>query len=119
MENFQSILSQVITKTNEIFEAEAGSVALLEAGGQTVVIRAAVGKGADPVRGLSLPLGQGVMGWVALHQKPALIPDVSQDARFFGNIDRQSGFHTRSIMCVPMQVDGHTIGVIELMNMRA
>jgi len=55
---------------------------------------------------------------VALHQKPALIPDVTKDQRFFGEIDQQSGFQTRSIMCVPMQVDGHTIGAIELMNMR-
>jgi two-component system NtrC family sensor kinase len=116
--NFQEILSQVITKTNDIFEAEAGSVALLESDGQEIVIRAAVGEGADAVRGLSLPINKGVIGWVASHQKPALIPDVIKDERFFSDIDKQSGFHTKSIMCVPMQVDGHTIGVIELMNMR-
>ncbi|MBN1993666.1 MAG: GAF domain-containing protein [Anaerolineae bacterium] len=114
----QKVLSQVITKTNEIFEAEAGSVALLEASGQEIVIRAAVGEGADAVRGLSLRANQGVIGWVASHQKPALIPDVTKDGRFFGSIDKQSGFQTKSIMCVPMQVDGHIIGVIELMNMR-
>jgi two-component system NtrC family sensor kinase len=116
--DMQQILSQVITKTNDIFEAEAGSVALLESDGQEIVIRAAVGEGADAVRGLSLPVSQGVIGWVASHQKPALIPDVNEDDRFFAAIDKQSGFHTKSIMCVPMQVDGHTIGVIELMNMR-
>ena len=118
MANFQSILSQVITKTNEIFEAEAGSVGLLEDGGRQIVIRAAVGRGADAVRGMSMPVPKGVIGWVALHQKSALIPDVTTDPRFFGEIDQQSGFRTRSIMCVPMQVDGHTIGAIELMNMR-
>jgi PAS domain S-box-containing protein len=114
--DMQEILSKVITSTNEIFEAEAGSVALLEPSRQEIVIRAAVGAGADAVRGLSLPIDKGVIGWVASHEMPALIPDVTQDTRFFGDIDKSSGFHTKSILCVPMQADGHTIGVIELMN---
>ena len=116
--DMQEILSKVITSTNEIFEAEAGSVALMEPSGQNMVIQAAVGAGADAVRGLSLPITKGVIGWVASHEKPALIPDVMKDKRWFQDIDKESGFHTKSIMCVPLQADGHTIGVIELMNMR-
>lgn len=116
--DMQEILSKVITSTNEIFEAEAGSVALVEPGGKEIVIRAAVGAGADAVRGLSLPIDKGVIGWVASHETPALIPDVTQDSRFYQEIDKESGFHTKSIMCVPLRAEGHTIGVIELMNMR-
>ncbi len=116
--DMQEILSKVISSTNEIFEAEAGSVALLEPNGKQIVIRAAVGAGADAVRGLSLPISKGVIGWVASTKQAALIPDVSQDKHFFGEIDKESGFDTKSIMCVPLQAEGHTIGVIELMNMR-
>jgi two-component system NtrC family sensor kinase len=116
--DMQEILRKVITSTNEIFEAEAGSVALLEPSGQEIVIRAAVGAGADAVRGLSLPIDKGVIGWVASHETPALIPDVTKDSRFYQDIDKTSGFQTKSILCVPMQANGHTIGVIELMNMR-
>jgi two-component system NtrC family sensor kinase len=115
--DLQEVLSQVITRTNEIFEAKAGSVALVEPNGQEIMIRAAVGAGADAVRGLSLPLGKGVVGWVVTHEKPALIPDVNQDQRFYKNFDDRSGFQTQSIMCVPLRANGHTIGVIELMNM--
>ncbi|MCB0196924.1 MAG: GAF domain-containing protein [Anaerolineae bacterium] len=116
--DMQEILSKVITSTNEIFQAEAGSVALLDPSGQNIVIRAAVGAGADAVRGLRLPIGQGVMGWVFSNEEPALIPDVYADERFFKDVDKESGFQTRAILCVPMKADGHTIGVIELMNMR-
>jgi two-component system NtrC family sensor kinase len=116
--DLQEILSQVITSTNEIFEAEAGSVALLEPSGQEITIRAAVGAGADAVRGLTMPVSKGVIGWVVTHEEPALIPDVTVDSRFYGEVDKESGFLTKSILCVPMQVDRHTIGVIELMNMR-
>jgi two-component system NtrC family sensor kinase len=115
--DMQEILSKVITSTNEIFKAEAGSVAMIESSGQEIVIRAAVGAGADAVRGLSLPIDKGVIGWVASHERPALIPDVTKDERFYKDIDKQSGFHTKSILCAPMQAGGHTIGVIELMNM--
>src|SRR5574341_117485 len=115
--DLQEVLSQVITRTNEIFEAEAGSVALLEPNSQKIVIRAAVGAGADAVRGLSLPAGKGVVGWVVTHEKPALIPNVGQDDRFYKNFDERSGFQTQSIMCVPLRANNRTIGVIELMNM--
>jgi two-component system NtrC family sensor kinase len=115
--DMQQILSQVITRTNEIFQAEAGSVALLDPARQKIVIRAAVGAGSDVVRGLSLPTGHGIIGWVVSHDQPALIPDVAQDHRFYKSFDQFSGFQTRSIMCVPLRANGHIIGAIELMNM--
>ncbi|MFN8457903.1 MAG: GAF domain-containing protein [Anaerolineae bacterium] len=116
--DMQQILSQVITRTNEIFEAEAGSVALLDLNKQEITIQAAVGAGADAVRGLSLPANQGVVGWVFSHGQPTLIPDVTQDSRFFQDFDQYSGFQTRSIMCAPLRANGYVIGVLELMNMR-
>lgn len=115
--DMQQILSQVITRTNEIFEAEAGSVALVDSLKQEIVIQAAVGAGADAVRGLGLPIDQGVVGWVFSHGQPALIPDVTQDKRFYQSFDQSSGFQTRSIMCAPLRANGHIIGALELMNM--
>ncbi len=115
--DLQAVLSQVITSTNEIFEAEAGSVALLEPNGDFITIQAAVGAGAEAVRGLTLPVTKGVIGWVVSHKEPALISDVRTDNRFNQEVDKESGFHTRSILCVPLKVGEHTIGVIELMNM--
>ncbi|MDM8527377.1 GAF domain-containing protein, partial [Anaerolineales bacterium HSG24] len=76
----------------------------------------AVGVGADDVRNLSLPVGTGVVGWVISNEQAAIIPDVRQDDRFYADIDKQIGFHTRSIMCAPLRVEEHIIGVIELIN---
>jgi len=45
-----------------------------------------------------------------------LVPDVSKDRRFFSDFDRESGFATRSILCVPLQAKGQTIGAVEAMN---
>ena len=116
MLDLQNILNKVIANTNELFEAEAGSVALLEPSNQQIVIYAAVGEGADAVRGVSLPVGKGIVGWVISNEQPTIVPDVSLDNRFYASVDEQIGFHTQSIMCAPLWVDGHIIGVIELIN---
>lgn len=113
----QQILSKVITSTNEIFEAEAGSVALIEPSGTELRIKAAVGSGAGAVLGLKMPIEMGVIGWVVKNNTPAVIADVSKDDRFFPGIDKDSGFSTHSILCAPLRVNNRVIGVIELMNM--
>ncbi|MDM8531073.1 GAF domain-containing protein [Anaerolineales bacterium HSG25] len=116
MIDLEEIFIKVITNTNKIFEAEAGSIAILDPSTQEIVIQAAVGVGSNDVRNLSLPVGTGVVGWVISNEQPAIIPDVRQDDRFYADVDRQIGFQTRSIMCAPLRVDGHIIGVIELIN---
>ena len=74
--------------------------------------------GAETVKGERVPWGQGIMGAAVQSKRPINVPNVWQDDRFYKNVDKQSGFVTKSIMCVPMQAGGHIIGVIELMNLR-
>jgi len=113
----QQTLSKVITSTNEIFEAEAGSVALLEPSGKELLIKAAVGSGAGAVLGIKIPVDRGVIGWVVTHNTPAVISDVSKDERFFSDIDKETGFATKSILCAPLRVNNRVTGALELMNM--
>ena len=48
-----------------------------------------------------------------------IIPDAYADPRFNPDVDRQSGFKTRSILCLPLiKGEGEIIGVIELLNKR-
>ncbi len=115
--DLQEILSQVIRSTNEIFQAEAGSVALLEPWGTELVVKAAVGDGAQAILGMQLPVSRGIMGWVATHAQPALVPDAARDERFNPQVDQKTGVHTQSVMCVPLTSREQTIGVIELINM--
>jgi signal transduction histidine kinase len=77
---------------------------------------AASGQGANVIYDAWLREGQGIVGWVIRHGTPTLVPDVSEDPRFFDQFDQQSGFTTRSILCVPLQTRSSTIGAIEVMN---
>ena len=65
-----------------------------------------------------LKQGQGIAGWVAKHGEPLLIPDVAKDARFYARVDQNTGFESRSILCVPLKAKGRVIGVLEAINKR-
>ncbi|MCB9420349.1 MAG: GAF domain-containing protein [Ardenticatenaceae bacterium] len=109
------IVTQQITR---ILDVAATSVGLRSEKRGDLWFAAASGEAADFVVGQRMALGQGILGWVAQNGQPLLIPDVSQDARYFSGFDQESGFKARSILCVPLQVRGKTIGAIEALNKR-
>jgi C4-dicarboxylate-specific signal transduction histidine kinase len=41
---------------------------------------------------------------------------VREDPRFYSKIDKESGFETKSILCVPLKAKTKLIGVLEVMN---
>jgi signal transduction histidine kinase/GAF domain-containing protein len=116
--DLQETLSIITDVTRRLLELEAVSVVLYDELAEDLWFAAASGAGTQLLQGKRLALGQGVVGWVVQHGEPALVPDVSQDPRFFGDIDRESGLTTHSILCVPLQAKGQTIGAIEVMNKR-
>jgi len=63
-----------------------------------------------------IDIGQGIAGWVAKNLEPLIINDVSTDERFFGQVDKQTGFITESIVAVPLIGRSGLIGVAELLN---
>lgn len=66
--------------------------------------------------GFRLKPGQGVAGWVSQSGKPLLIEDAYSDGRFNPEVDRQTGYTTKSILCVPLAAKGRGIGVAQLIN---
>jgi HD-GYP domain-containing protein (c-di-GMP phosphodiesterase class II) len=66
---------------------------------------------------IRVPLGKGIVGNVASSGLTLNIQDAYQDTRFTHDIDRLTGYRTRSILAVPLKnVSGHIIGVFEAMN---
>jgi PAS domain S-box-containing protein len=123
-------VSQVLTSTLDLQETlaiitdhvtwllgvEAASVILHDEAKGDLWFAAASGEGADFMQNARLALGQGIAGWVVQHGEPVIVPDVSEDTRWFGDFDQESGLTTGSILCVPLQTKGQTIGAIEVMN---
>jgi multidrug efflux pump subunit AcrA (membrane-fusion protein) len=66
---------------------------------------------------IRMPASQGIAGYVMSSRETLNIPDAYADARFNAEVDRQSGFHTRTILCQPVSnYQGRCIGVVQVLN---
>lgn len=117
--DLQKTLTLITDHTTQLMNVAAASVVLRDDDAGEVWFAAASGEGSEAVIGLHMALGQGLAGWVADKGEPVIVPDVYADQRFFPDMDKSSGFTTRSILCVPLQTKGHTIGAIEVMNKKS
>ena len=69
------------------------------------------------IKEIRFPLGVGIAGSVARTRTSINIPDTYADARFNPNFDKETGYHTRSILCMPLIGNGdRLIGVIQVLN---
>jgi len=114
--DLQKTLTLITDHTTHLMDVAAASVVLRDDNNQEVWFAAASGEGSEAVIGIRMALGQGLAGWVAEKGEAVIVPDVYADQRFFANVDKQSGFTTKSILCVPLQTKGYTIGALEVMN---
>jgi signal transduction histidine kinase len=66
---------------------------------------------------IRLPMGKGIAGYVAVSGETINILDAYADPRFNPEIDRRTGYRTKTILCMPMKnKDGMVIGVFQLLN---
>lgn len=110
------LLSEISGAVERLTNSEAASILLLDSNKKQLVFRVATGEKGASVKRFYVPLGKGVAGWVAENQQPVIINDVQNDTRFTGQIDKSSGFSTRSILAIPMVVNGELVGVAEALN---
>ena len=69
------------------------------------------------IKEIRLLLGVGIAGTVAETRTPINIPDAYADARFDPDFDKETGYRTRSILCLPLIGNGdRLIGVIQVLN---
>jgi phosphoserine phosphatase RsbU/P len=69
------------------------------------------------IKEIRLPLGVGIAGHVAKTRTAINIPDTYADARFDPDFDKETGYRTRSILCLPLIGNGdRLIGVIQVLN---
>jgi GAF domain len=99
-----------------VFDAAACSVALLEADETHLAFVAASGAGAGQIVGLRLPVNRGIAGWVVSSGQPIGIDDVRSDARFEIDVAMSTGYVPTSILAVPIEGTGDTLGVIQLLD---
>ncbi len=117
------VLNSVMQKAQAVMDAEASCILLLNERTKKLEFEVALGD-ADAVtlttlkQKITLDLGQGIAGAVALSRVPELVADAAADPRFFRDADKTTGFTTRSLLAAPLVVRDKLIGVAEVLNPR-
>ncbi len=110
----ERVVAVILEAATRLFEVEGCSLALLDTVRQELAF--VIMAGPAQVDEFRVALGQGIGGWVAQTGEGVVCNDVSQDPRWFGGIDRQTRYTTRSILCAPLKQHDQIIGVIEALN---
>ncbi|MBW1696909.1 MAG: sigma 54-interacting transcriptional regulator [Deltaproteobacteria bacterium] len=116
VEDLDQLLELIIETATRMMRAKASSLLLVDQKTKRLYFKVATGDKKDDVKKFEIELGQGIAGHVAVTGEPLLIPDVSKDPRWYKEISESIGFSTKSIVCVPMKIDGEIIGVVEIID---
>jgi len=112
-----ALLRSAIRAGADAMNAEACSILLQDAAANALRFHIVDGPQTGGLAEASVPIDDhSIAGWVANHQRPALVPDAYEDDRFTPAYDAQTGFRTRSVICVPLVAKGRPMGVIQVLN---
>jgi PAS domain S-box-containing protein len=118
--SLQKIYEQLIDPVRRTLIVESISVGLIDQEtGDITFVDSLLGPLFEQLPSISIKKGQGIAGWVAENRQPVIINDVYSDRRFYANVDRDSGFQTHSMVCIPLQVEERTIGVLQAINKKS
>jgi len=95
-------------------EAVIVSLVLVDPDRGDLFVAASVGHAAPDVGGRRTTLRSGVAGAVAAWGRPVLVANIETDRRFRRLNHPQ--YQTKSLLCVPLRVEGEVIGVINVNN---
>lgn len=118
--NLKPLLHKVMSLSEEILNSEVSAIMLLDPEKKELYWEISRGeKSKFFQKKITLPLGEGIAGHVVQTGKSILLNDVHKDPRWCETYDKKSGFHTHSMICVPVKYHGNILGVIEIINKKA
>ena len=110
-------LPRLIDLISEALDADRAALFLYDRDADELFSRVLRGEGVTEIR---MPATAGIAGAVFTAGTAEIIADVYHDPRFNPEIDRQTGYRTRNILCIPLRNrEGQAIGVTEVLNKRS
>src|SRR5215831_12850364 len=110
------LLQKLITAISQMLNAERSTLFINDEKSNELYTVIGEGLGSTQIR---FPNNVGIAGTVFTSRQTINIPYAYADLRFNPSFDRQTGFFTRSILCIPVITkDGKTIGVTQVLNKR-
>ncbi len=98
----------------KVLDSEAGTIWLLDRASNRLY--PLYNHGPVDISGITIENGQGVAGSVVQSGESVIATSVGEDARFSVSVDEESGFVTRSLLCVPLKNSFEIIGCVQILN---
>lgn len=112
--DIETLIGRVVTGTAKAMNCDRSSFWVLDAERQELWSMDASGGEMEEVR---IPADSGLAGHAATYAETVRVPDAYQDARFNQEVDRQTGYRTRDVLCTPvMNRAGRVVGVTQCIN---
>ncbi len=112
----EPLLQKILDSAVTILNCEAGSLFLVDETTDDLVFNATAGPVAQNLTGQRLPPGTGIVGEAVQRRKAIISNNVEQNTTWSATTDKTTGFTTRTILAVPMQIKERVIGVVEVIN---
>jgi putative ABC transport system ATP-binding protein len=117
---FQSMLEQFLEaftlKIGQILDADRSSVFLVDHEHQQLSLKIAEEQDGKPID-IRIPIQTGIAGYVARTGQTLNVPDAYKEPHFNPDADKQTGYRTRSVLCVPIKDhEGRVFAVAQLLN---
>lgn len=112
----EPLLQNILDSAVSILNCEAGSLFLVDESSDEMVFEATAGPVASNLAGQRLAPGTGIVGEAVQSRRPVIANNVQQTPVWSPSTDETTGFVTRALLAVPMQVKERVIGVLEVIN---
>ena len=114
--DLNSLLTHILESATRLCEGEASSLLLVNKEAQELYFEISLGGAKEETKRFTIKMGEGIAGWVALHNRSIIVADVESDERHRHDISKELNFPSKTMLAVPMRVKDECLGVIEIIN---
>ncbi len=108
------LLELIAGEATRLLDCDRSSIFLWDRERDEVEARPALGVSGSSFR---IPANEGIVGETLRTGEAVIVDDAYADPRFNESVDRQSGYRTRNLICVPLKdFDGSIVGAFEGIN---
>jgi signal transduction histidine kinase len=112
----EPLLRNILENAVNILNCEAGTLFLMDEPTGDLIFRVTTGPVAGNLLGQRLPAGTGIAGRAMQLRAPIIENDGQRSPTRYEVPDKQTGFISKSLLAVPMQIKDRVLGVIEVIN---
>ncbi|MCP3963169.1 MAG: GAF domain-containing protein [bacterium] len=112
--DIEQVLELAMDRAERLCRAETSSIWEVDGGREELFFRIVRGTAADEIRHRRVPMGEGLVGRVAMSGEAEIVDDVTADPQWRGELS--GTFKTKAVLTVPLKAHARVVGVLQLLN---